>query len=396
MKIKEIFDVMQCKNDVGLEKFSSIILKKKYKWVCMAFLFFLSFKIIKCDFPVDDFSHNILSMASANNVDMQNLIIAYSLFVFPGSFVVAYFLYKSKLYKLLTAVMNFNIKSFEVFIFILLLSNLFFEKNANWLFIFIGIVVICSLLLNKFEIKISSEKLIVVWLTYLISFSIPVFTLGQIFTYFASGLYVLFLLLSLLISFKQVYHPNKYIYYFMWIFLIAGVIDAVLLVIFEICVLRGEHVILPVLLIPHIVVMVYLKWKKFTIEEKNYYSVRYLYLSAIILTVSVIPPLGSSGYIDFFEGANHGISIYEAINGLGIPIMDNLDAHMLSVTLSGILYNYLTDDTIGALFALPYGVFIHLSAMFAIILLFKEYIDYSRIFCLLVFFPWSGMSFILI
>lgn len=379
-------------------------LKKYIKHICklvlVVFFAFFSLKVIKCDFPINDFSGNVLSMASARNVDIQNLIFSYMLFILPSSFFIAYVVDKSKLYRKLSNIVNFDTGGFEKFFTILLCANLLLEKNNEVIFLILGIFILSCVLIKKFHINICIEKLIVVWITYLIAFSIPIFTLGQIVATLKLPVFILCTFISLIVSFVQLLQKNKKMLFYMRCFLIAGVIDVVLLAFFEICSLREKSVMLSLLLVPHIILFIYSYLKEIAEElVEHFYKVSYLYLSAMVLAVSVMPALGISGYIDFFEVANHGISIYECINGIGVPIIDNLDAHMLSATLPGIMYGYITGDDIGAFFALPIvpiGVFVHLFSMFALIILLKNYIESSRILLLLVFFPWSGMVYMLV
>ena len=102
------------------------------------------------------------------------------------------------------------------------------------------------------------------------------------------------------------------------------------------------------------------------------------------------PILGNGGYIDFFEGANHGLTIQDFIVGRGMPLIDNLDAHMLSLTLGGIVYFLLTGDGVGALFA-PYATlifgFIGLPSFFYLL---KNFLPERQAFVFLALFPFGN------
>jgi len=86
--------------------------------------------------------------------------------------------------------------------------------------------------------------------------------------------------------------------------------------------------------------------------EKFIYPLMLLGISLI----SIQPKYTNEVNLDIFEGANHGISIYEYFNYSMVPIVENFGAHALYNTFWGILYGIINNDSKDAIFAI-YSVY---------------------------------------
>ena len=71
------------------------------------------------------------------------------------------------------------------------------------------------------------------------------------------------------------------------------------------------------------------------------------------VAMSAIRLQNQENKLGLFEGANHGLAVFNAWSGYGLPMLQNFDAHMLSNSLWGILYAALNHDAAGAVLV-PY------------------------------------------
>ena len=132
----------------------------------------------------------------------------------------------------------------------------------------------------------------------------------------------------------------------------------------EILSVRGQSVSVNFLFVPYILAAAACIFFKPN-PEKNYEQ-KILRGSIILMILSSTPSFGNGGYIDFmmlsstpsfgngryidfFEGSNHGLSIQGFIQYGDLPLINNLDAHMLFATLGGIIWFAFTGDYVGAM-----------------------------------------------
>lgn len=360
-----------------------------------------SFKINFMDFPVMDFSDTVLSMASSKNIDMGNLIKWYYFYAIPLCFLFAYALLKSNLLTCWKSKCRLNIQNLPepkfieehrdfLFVLLALFCNVIGGKR-DWISIFINIAIALFLFLSW---KYKNQDIIcrlAVGIKVFVAFCIPIFFMGlyigwkvSLFLSFAVliGGYYFYLTKRIFLSTKITKIINE-IHIFLW----AAAFDALLLYIYEILLLRGYNVNIHWLLIPYIVAGIYCWWaiknKECTVAGKWIYPILF------ILCVVVIPVLGREIQIDFFEGANHGLSIQEFIYGWGVPVFSNLDAHLLSNTVGGLLYWELTKDYEGALFA-PYSdVISNFAGILSLSFILGEHFNKEKVLILLFLVPWG-------
>lgn len=370
---------------------------KDYKYLCLwaGIMFLTSIKIWMMDFPITqtNISDIILGMAAAKNIDIKSLIMWYAIYAIPMSIVMAYLLHRNGIYKKIWGKWkNISCKWDEkdAFIGFVILEHIIMGSR-NWVSIFM----VCSLLiawwyLRRRKIKFDKVDGITAWLSLIISFYIPITYLGQ---YLQTEVcLVVFCLAAIIYVCKNIYKEGwiNEIYARIYPFIIAGIFSSLLLAGLEIVLLRGKNAADWLLLIPYLLAVIY----SVTTQKhsaKNFDN-KMLIGCTVLLLFTYLPALGQTGYIDFFEGANHGLSIQEAINGTGVPILNNLDAHLLSATIAGGLYYYLTGDYTGALFA-PYNDLICMSlGIFSIGYLLRRFFSAKETFILLVMFPWAKIA----
>lgn len=100
-------------------------------------------------------------------------------------------------------------------------------------------------------------------------------------------------------------------------------------------------------------------------KKPDYMNKCFWVLSIIGITWSWnLRSLAERNILDIFEGANHGISIVGFVRFGEIPILDNMDPHMLSNIIPGILYYFINNDLYGAL-SVPYAYLY--SVIFAVV-----------------------------
>ena len=82
---------------------------------------------------------------------------------------------------------------------------------------------------------------------------------------------------------------------------------------------------------------------------------RYVFLLAVVTSLFLLEmrPVGIelNQLMDIlFEGANSGLAVADFVSGKGIPLIDNLDAHLFSNSIWGLLYHAIWKDSEGAIF----------------------------------------------
>lgn len=85
-------------------------------------------------------------------------------------------------------------------------------------------------------------------------------------------------------------------------------------------------------------------------DDGKYVQWQYPMLILGIAMLAFQPSMQISPAPEFFEASNHGSAIFGMFNFSEIPIIQNLDAHMLSLEIGRILYGLLNNDKFGAIF----------------------------------------------
>lgn len=88
------------------------------------------------------------------------------------------------------------------------------------------------------------------------------------------------------------------------------------------------------------------KWYCYFNFEKFYYPIIILGLSLILTEL----PYQIIANTELFEQANHGVAINEFLKNWSIPIIENLDSHMLQNEIGAIVFGIFNNDSIGAMF----------------------------------------------
>jgi len=361
-----------------------------------------SFRIFSLKFPITDFSQTVVSLASSKNVDMNQLLLNYFLYAVPLSFLFAWQFRKTGVFQRIRArLSHFSVAMAEekLFLALLLMAFLIFT-SGNWMK---TTLLSCGAIFYAYarfrHRAVAWESLFCLWLSELLIAAIPLFSIGAILGEKTGRiLYIVFCIAALFQSHhfidkqeekekaaeRQLFEFRPFIY--------AAVLDSIGLLLLEAASLRGAVISSLVLVLPYIFAAVYFlrKGEAFHSEEKSVWN--WLYL---LLAFTAIPALGQTGYIDFFEGANHGVSISEWMLGTGLPILDNLDAHLLWNTVWGVVYAFITGDKLGALFAPPTPLFVRILSVLCLVKIFKGYIAPQRLFLILCLFPWGMMEIIL-
>lgn len=374
------------------------IKRNKLLFVSFLLLLGISIKIWSMNFPVADFSNTVLSMASSRNIDISQLIKWYYFYAIPCSFFFIFALLRSDAWicwkNYISRAKVENVSGIRTGNLFFILGLLFFHglvADKNWInnIVCIAILIFICLVYKYGTIKNIIGDL-VVGIEMFLAFIPFVFWVG---IYIGKSVSLIIFLSLLLISYyytlMRKLSLNK-IGNFIHIFLWASICDVVILYIFEILLLRGYEVAEAYLLFPYLIAWGY--WR-FLYEASNKsahcFEKNNIWLILVLLLGTAIPPLGQSFPVDFFEGANHGLSIQEAINGWGIPLFNNLDAHLLSQTIGGLFYYYVTGDYTGSLFA-PYSqLFIIGMGITGLYYVLREYLDKEKLILLFFLFPWG-------
>lgn len=386
---------MKFVRDIG-----NIIRENKLLAIILLLLVGMSFKIDSMTFPVIDFSNTILSMASSKNIDIGHLIQWYYLYAIPLCFLFAYALWRSSLLKEWLSTYQLSVQNLPTFKFIkerneflFVILALFWQIIAgkrDWISISVSITIVLFLVLAwKYRDKDLIDKLMI-GIEAFIAFCIPVFFMGL---YIGWKFSILLFLASLIMGYyfyltSKIFSLSKIIreiHIFLW----AAALDTLLMYMCEILLVRGYPVNVYWLLFPYVIACIYCwitKNKKYSVE------INWIYPILFMLGMMSIPVLGREIQIDFFEGANHGLSIQEFIYGWGIPIFNNLDAHLLSNTVSGLLYWELTNDYEGALFAPYSNTITNLIGVFSLNFILCKFFDKKYVLILLFLFPWNAFE----
>ncbi|MGI6348316.1 MAG: hypothetical protein ACOXZ0_00140 [Eubacteriales bacterium] len=126
--------------------------------------------------------------------------------------------------------------------------------------------------------------------------------------------------------------------------------------------------------------------------KKVSYDISKWYYPLLILSYAMLmvqPPTQVISHTELFESSNYGSLIYGLLKYGEIPFVSNLNVHMLSDALGGVLYGWLNNDALGGLY-LHYDLFTPITYLLWYLLLKRIMrADYAALFVLL--FPITGL-----
>lgn len=345
------------------------------KFIIIAVIFFMVKiinNIVNFRYNITDFSNIILSLSSKNNVDISSLIHWYYFYLLILCPILILAVGKINFKKYYPKKFSFiynkvfgTSTKFFIFIALLLSNNLYinmkYSVNINWYIslLFVILLILIGILYKKNN-EILLPKLYTTWL--LVCVSCNYLYTAIYYTIFNSHSFekvitvcYLITLVIIIYLYKWNYLTHKKILYTIYPIIIVPIMILIEVEIIYILRYKGIYieVYLPILFTYSLMsIICFYRWNKFNNIFKGESN---LYFLATIgyLCQSNLRALWISNKIDFFEGANHGIQIYDFINNI-FPVLQNFDAHMLSTSIWGFLYYEVTNDKIGALFA-PYA-----------------------------------------
>lgn len=139
--------------------------------------------------------------------------------------------------------------------------------------------------------------------------------------------------------------------------------------------------------------VIYFVYVKCFWKIKDYKKISYLMLVAGVSALSVQIPLQGVYNADVFETANSSVLISDFLNFGTIPLVEHYGGHMMTDVWEGILYAYLNDDFIGAIFS-PYAVYIKIPLAIFLYLLFAYIWEPDMALIITLFLPvYSGWNY---
>ncbi len=325
----------------------------------------LTFLLTSASFAVQGFEDRVIGNNALENVSLPALAhhfyLSY-LFLFPVLLFLTY-----KLLKKGYSFLNQDFQNFNQAISIFGLISYFFSFLSPHTFssfllpiIFTGITFI-SIFLNK--IFRNSKSFHSNFYTWTILLSIPVAIIGTFimhrlpFFRFSPyihfiGLYFLSIIIMTVLFKNCNWHRLTKSSTF---FLSSLIIHPLFIELYNI--LNQYHIFIPhkgicLILIYFILFLVSVFSYRHMKENKDFNYKKYYY-PIIILGFSLIyatNPLINFINTDFFEAANHGVSIFEFLKFGKIPLIETFDAHMFTHQFLGILYGIINHDIHGAIF----------------------------------------------
>lgn len=359
-------------------------------------MFFIGRKIWRMDFPITktDFADITLGMATAKNIDIQHLIGWYSLYAVVLSLLFAYLFHRlgyfDKIIKKIKVFESLSIDNDIYFIGLVLIGNILLG-NRSWIsWTYVLSVLTACIFLYKFNPNADKKSILSTWLTAILSFAIPcTYIAERMETYYIYYMVALLNYIFLLYLCRNAVDEEflAKIQIKLFPFTVAALVSYAIMAIMEVVLLRGHAVMDAWIIAPFVVAIVYLCLFEGQIDRD--YSKLNFYGAVILLAMSYLPVLGNTQPINFFEGANSGVSISEFILGTGIPVFNNLDAHLLAGTLPGLIYYALTGDYIGSVFVPYIWLFIAILGILSLSYLLNKYFSDQETVILLTLFPWS-------
>lgn len=353
-------------------------------------IFFVARKIYRMEFPITktNFSDITLGMATSKNIDISQLIIWYVFFAVLLSLLFAYLFHKRGYYDIIkTKIKSCDLRENDnFFIGVMILGQILLGGRHALSITYVLSLILGLIYLHKANPQVDKKTILSIWVTAIWVFSIPCILIGEHFN--PIGIFASFSIFSLLylchLSRKEDF--SLQIHAKLFPFLLAAVSSYMMLAVMEILLIRGNDVNAAYAILPFLLALSYSllcrKYGTLDYGKLNFYG------TIILMILSNLPIMGVSYPLDFFEGANHGISIEEFILGMGLPLFHNLDAHMLYVTLSGLIYYYLTGDYTGAIFIPYFNIIKYTIGIASVVYLFKHYFSKQEILIMLMLLPW--------
>lgn len=379
-------------------------------------------KIFHMDFPIAEFSQGILSAAAYRNVDIgavKKTYFLYALVLSPGMFLGMRFLLSGNgalgIKRWCLKVPFFcrmdKMKiscPFGVILFLMVLVNgvsLFrrYQSTQQEIFLILALIMLFLFLLFALTCFLSIKK----------GHSGNPFHFYVFWLAFSSVLGVLFCLLEVAahssIPFPLLWGGTvSLLYVFLWkihdfsadamgreefIFKPVFVAGVAVPFILEILYTLDVHKIFispMVLLLPYGISFFFCwqRWRRYDAEAValpiNSDAKIYFWAFCSTVWIPFYHAFLGGGPIDFFEGANHGISLYDFFHGFGWPILANFDAHMLFAFWGGVFYGFRTQDFDTAIFA-PDFYMIQCVSLCFMFYLFKLFMGYRKAYVFLLF-----------
>lgn len=355
-----------------------------FLFLALAVLFFVSLKIFSMDFPITNFDNLTLGMATAQNIDISKVILWYMIYTVLLCLFFAW-LFNGSVFG--ERVRNFfekkdiQVNGTDAF-FILILVSIIILSEQN----FLTLVLALSFLLMMF---LSQEKELAIfsWAVTIYSFYLPLSCIGRYFPVIDEKIFfaIVILISSIIFCFVKNFSDA-------WAkllpFVIAAIFSFILFNVIEISYFRGHSISNKILVLPYILAL--LSWKFFPLDKNKDYGKKIAYGGVILIALAFTPHLKEIGYVDFFEYANHGLTIQELIANQGLPLIDNLDAHMLAFSLPGILYFIITGDYLGSLFSIYTPMSLMVFGVPSMFYLMKKFFNVRQSFLILALFPMGG------
>lgn len=361
-------------------------------------MFFICRKIWRMEIPITttNFADITLGMATAQNVDISQLIVWYLLYAVILSLLFAYFFHRFGYYEKLISKIKLKVKynawleNDNLFLVVIILVQILLG-SINWLsLLYIFSLVILLIYFYKFKHITNKKDIIATWVSGICILHIPSFYLGK---YLSSQTF--FVVFALVLLSYLCYNAGKVNFIekcqaYLYPYMLGAIASYLITAVMEILLLRGHEVYDVCILFPYVIAIAY---SYFVVRKNDRLKYEYsnfnFYGTLTLMIFSYLPRLEMTFPIDFFELANNGVTVEEFVLGTGFPLINNLDAHLYSFTVPSIVYYALTDDYIGALFS-PY-VFMTCVCIgvLSFAYLLRQYFSKQEVLIMLMFFPWT-------
>lgn len=357
--------------------------------LALTVLFFVTVKFWTMDFPITNFDNFTLGIATAKNIDVSKLILWYMIYSVPLCLLFAWLFNRSVFcehFKKFFEKINIQIKESDAFFMILLLSIIILSEQN-----FLTFVLATSFLSLMFFSR-EKEFAIFSWAITIYSFYLPFSCIIRYFPFIAVDSFFAIFILGTGIFFCFIKNFSEF-WTKLYPFVIAAIFSFIALNVIEISFFRGHSVTTKILFIPYILAL--LSLKVFPLDVNKDYSKKITYGGLILIIFSFTPYfIGMDlGYLDFFESSNNGLTIQALFARHELPLIDNLDAHMLSFALPGIIYFILTGDYLGSLLSMYTPITFMILGVPSVFYLMKKFFNVRQAFLILALFPIGGNAY---
>lgn len=384
-------------------------LSKNQKSVAFRLLFALTsalilvgaFIILTQKFPVTDFRDTVLSMPSARNVDEAKNVRFYYTYVLLLLPLFCYSAIKTFGLKLnFEALQETRLKKLEgdsFFCGILVLSWILLNLKSAYM-LSVGAVLVIALLFYRLRFKKENCSLLSLYATFFLvysesfCFTVPLVSkfnpLVANLAYFVVGL-----LLAggiYLLSDREKYSGQTK--YALFPFALFPIFEWLLIEIMYTLRTYGIMLSAYLLTLPFLASCAISAIRFFACKEEKETKHFFDFAAVGFALLGNVRVLVNNYKVDFFEDSNHGRAIYDMIHGLGLPLIDNFDAHMLSSSIGGFIYHLLNNDDVGALFG-PYGyILTGTAAVIGIYFLLKCFVKKEYAFLAIALAPLNQLG----